>query len=108
MSAQGPLVLGLGLRGLGLRVWGQGLTILDKYAPGAILFLLNICKEGGGEQFFNVQMIFSLNQKTFSIQHLQFSYLIKTHLSPELSMIQLIGIIMKIQTTWKKLLDGKS
>ena len=27
MSAQGPLVLGLGLKGLGLRVWGQGLTI---------------------------------------------------------------------------------
>ena len=26
VSAQGPLVLGLGLRGLGLRVWGQGLT----------------------------------------------------------------------------------
>ena len=29
MSAQGPLVLGLGLRGLGLRVWGQGLTIIS-------------------------------------------------------------------------------
>ena len=28
MSAQGPLVLELGLKGLGLRVWGQGLTIL--------------------------------------------------------------------------------
>ena len=27
VSAQGPLVLGLGLNGLGLRVWGQGLTI---------------------------------------------------------------------------------
>ena len=27
VSAQGPLVLGLGLKGLGLRVWGQGLTI---------------------------------------------------------------------------------
>ena len=27
MSAQGPLVLGLGLKGFGLRVWGQGLTI---------------------------------------------------------------------------------
>ena len=27
VSAQGPLVLSLGLRGLGLRVWGQGLTI---------------------------------------------------------------------------------
>ena len=26
VSAQGPLVLGLGLKGLGLRVWGQGLT----------------------------------------------------------------------------------
>ena len=25
---QGPLVLGLGLKGLGLRVWGQGLTII--------------------------------------------------------------------------------
>ena len=25
--SQIPLVLGLGLRGLGLRVWGQGLTI---------------------------------------------------------------------------------
>ena len=25
---QGPLVLGLGLKGLGLRVWGQSLTIL--------------------------------------------------------------------------------
>ena len=34
VSAQGPLVLGLGLKGLGLRVWGlefwdRGLTILD-------------------------------------------------------------------------------
>ena len=28
VSAQGPLVLVLGLRGLGLRVWGQGLTII--------------------------------------------------------------------------------
>ena len=27
VSAQGPLVLDLGLKGLGLRVWGQGLTI---------------------------------------------------------------------------------
>ena len=27
VSAQGPLVLGLGLKGSGLRVWGQGLTI---------------------------------------------------------------------------------
>ena len=27
VSAQGPLVLGLGLKGLGLRAWGQGLTI---------------------------------------------------------------------------------
>ena len=27
VSAQGPLVLVLGLKGLGLRVWGQGLTI---------------------------------------------------------------------------------
>ena len=27
VSAQGPLVLGLGLKGFGLRVWGQGLTI---------------------------------------------------------------------------------
>ena len=27
VSAQGPLVLGLGLKGLGIRVWGQGLTI---------------------------------------------------------------------------------
>ena len=27
VSAQGPLLLGLGLKGLGLRVWGQGLTI---------------------------------------------------------------------------------
>ena len=27
VSAQGPLVLGLGLKGLGLGVWGQGLTI---------------------------------------------------------------------------------
>ena len=27
VSAQGPLVLGLGLQGLGLRDWGQGLTI---------------------------------------------------------------------------------
>ena len=26
VSAQNPLVLGLGLKGLGLRVWGQGLT----------------------------------------------------------------------------------
>ena len=26
MSAQGPLVLGLELKGLGLMVWGQGLT----------------------------------------------------------------------------------
>ena len=26
MSAQGPLVLVLGLQGLGVRVWGQGLT----------------------------------------------------------------------------------
>ena len=26
VSAQGPLVLGLGQKGLGLRVWGQGLT----------------------------------------------------------------------------------
>ena len=26
VSAQGPLVLGLGQEGLGLRVWGQGLT----------------------------------------------------------------------------------
>ena len=25
-SAQGPLVLGLGIEGLGLRVWGLGLT----------------------------------------------------------------------------------
>ena len=38
MSAQGPLVLGLGLKGLGLRVWGQGLTIqtlvsLDAWLP---------------------------------------------------------------------------
>ena len=29
VSAQGPLVLGLELRGLGLRVWGQGLTIIN-------------------------------------------------------------------------------
>ena len=28
VSALGPLVLGLGLKGLGLRVWGQGLTIV--------------------------------------------------------------------------------
>ena len=28
VSAQGPLVLDLGLKGLGLRVWGQGLTIV--------------------------------------------------------------------------------
>ena len=28
MSAQGPLVLVVGLKGLGLRVWGQGLTII--------------------------------------------------------------------------------
>ena len=28
VSAQGPLLLGLGLKGLGLRVWGQGLTII--------------------------------------------------------------------------------
>ena len=27
VSAQGPLVLVLGLKGFGLRVWGQGLTI---------------------------------------------------------------------------------
>ena len=27
VSAQGPLVLGLGLKGFGLMVWGQGLTI---------------------------------------------------------------------------------
>ena len=27
VSARGPLVLGLVLKGLGLRVWGQGLTI---------------------------------------------------------------------------------
>ena len=78
------------------------------------MFLLNIGKEGGGGQFlkriFNALMILSLNQKTFSIQHFQFSFLInvKTHLSPELSMIQLIGIIMKIQTTRKKLLAGQS
>ena len=26
VSAQGPLVFGLGLKGLGLKVWGQGLT----------------------------------------------------------------------------------
>ena len=30
-SAQGPLVLGLGLKGLGLRVWGQGLTMTQGY-----------------------------------------------------------------------------
>ena len=30
MSAQGPLVLDLGLKGLGLRVWGQGLTIFHQ------------------------------------------------------------------------------
>ena len=30
VSAQGPLVLVLGLRGLGLRVWGQGLTIREE------------------------------------------------------------------------------
>ena len=30
VSAQGPLVLGLGLKGLGLKVWGQGLTIIPK------------------------------------------------------------------------------
>ena len=29
VSAQGPLVFGLGLKGLGLRVWGEGLTILS-------------------------------------------------------------------------------
>ena len=29
VSAQGPLVLGLGLKGFGLRVWGQGLTIVN-------------------------------------------------------------------------------
>ena len=28
LSAEGPLVLDLGLKGLGLRVWGQGLTKL--------------------------------------------------------------------------------
>ena len=28
VSAQGPLVLDLELRGLGIRVWGQGLTIM--------------------------------------------------------------------------------
>ena len=38
MSAQGPLVLGLGLRGLGLRVWGQGLTIL--WDDGAVGWLI--------------------------------------------------------------------
>ena len=31
VSAQGPLVLGLGLKGFGLRVWGQGLTIYMSY-----------------------------------------------------------------------------
>ena len=30
VSAQGPLVLGLGLKGLGPKVWGQGLTIVEK------------------------------------------------------------------------------
>ena len=29
VSDQGPLVLGLGRKGFGLRVWGQGLTILS-------------------------------------------------------------------------------
>ena len=30
VSAQGPLVLGFGLKGLGLRVWGQVLTIVTR------------------------------------------------------------------------------
>ena len=29
VSAQGLLFLGLGLKGLGLKVWGQGLTIFS-------------------------------------------------------------------------------
>ena len=40
VSAQGPLGLGLGLKGLGLRVWGQGLTILLRRPEEAALEVL--------------------------------------------------------------------
>ena len=42
VSAQGPLVLGLGLKGLGLRVWGQGLTIIDYSMHGIIIVPIHI------------------------------------------------------------------
>ena len=46
--AQGPLVLGLGLKGLGLRVWGQGLTIVE---GGACVYgnpnILALLEHGG-------------------------------------------------------------
>ena len=38
VSAQGPLVLVGGLKGLGLRVWGQGLTIW-----GCISYIFEAC-----------------------------------------------------------------
>ena len=45
LSAQGPLVLGLGLRGLGLRAWGQGLTIGALLKKSVLPFeMSNTCK----------------------------------------------------------------
>ena len=41
VSAQGPLDLVLVLQGLGLRVWGQGLTILGSHSSRCWIFFLS-------------------------------------------------------------------
>ena len=47
VSAQGPLVLVLGLKGLGVRVWGQGLTI--HLSP--IILLMEVLKKTSTAKF---------------------------------------------------------
>ena len=42
VSAQGPLVLGLGQKGLGLRVWGQGLTIFLEESFPFLMFNMDL------------------------------------------------------------------
>ena len=62
VSAQGPLVLGLGLKGLGLRVWGQGLTKIVE--SGACVYgnhnILVLLEHGGLPHFIplSVHLIF--------------------------------------------------
>ena len=47
VSAQGPLVLVLGLKGLGIRVWGQGFTKFKHFTNFVFLFtIINLTHRG--------------------------------------------------------------